>query len=86
MIKLVWVRSTRWKAVREHGHFFGEEHLSLFEIANVAGEALDFGQVVRGEKDGGFRGAIEQAFNELVAYQRIESGEWLVEHDLRVAR
>jgi len=69
------------ETVGEDGHFFRKEQAALFEIADVAGEAFDFGEVVRGEKDGGFGCALDEAFDELVADQWIEAGERLVEDD-----
>jgi len=47
----------------------------------VAGEALDLGQIVRGDEDGGAVRAIEQAFDQLIAHQRVEPRERLVEYD-----
>jgi len=47
----------------------------------VAGKAFDFSEIVRGEEDGGFGGTFEKAFDELIADERIEAAEGLVEND-----
>ncbi len=41
----------------------------------MAGEAFDFGKIVRGDEDGGFGSALEQAFGGLIANERIETAE-----------
>ena len=45
----------------EGGKFFREEQRTLVQITDVAGEVLDFGEIVRGEKDGAVADAVEQA-------------------------
>ncbi len=40
----------------ERGHLFGEEELALMKEADVGGEGFDFGEVVRGDEDGGAGG------------------------------
>ena len=67
----------------ERFELLGELQAALVEIADVAREALDLREVVRGDEDGGVFGAREQAFDQLVADQRVEAGEGLVEHDQR---
>ncbi len=47
----------------------------------MAREAFDFGEVVGGNEDGGFGSAFEQAFDELIAHERIEAAERLIEND-----
>ena len=44
-------------------HLLGEEEITLLQISDVAGETLDFRQVVRGEKEGCFSYAVKQALN-----------------------
>ena len=55
--------------------------MAFFEIAHVAGQALDFGQIVRGEEDGGLSGKLEKTINQFVAHQWIETGKRLVENN-----
>jgi len=47
----------------------------------VRGEGLDFGEIVRGQQDGRFRRAIDDAFDELLADQHVEAAEWFIQHD-----
>src|SRR5450631_3701937 len=66
------------EAIGEGGHLFGEDEAALLEVADVAGEALDFGEIVRREKDGGLADAVDQALNQFVTDERVEAGEGLV--------
>ena len=47
----------------------------------MAGETFDFGEVVRGDEDGSVFGSGEEALDQLVAHQSVESGEGFVEDD-----
>jgi len=38
-------------------------------------KAFDFGEVVGGEEDGGFSGALEKAFDELISNERIKAAK-----------
>lgn len=62
----------------ERGHFLGEKEFAGFEIANMAREAFDFGEVVRRNEYRVFGGALEKTFDELIANERIESAERLI--------
>ncbi len=73
------------EAVGEGGHVVGEEETAAVEVADVAGEGFDLGEVVRGEEDGALGGALKEAFDEFVADERVEAGEGLVEDDERGA-
>src|SRR6202044_3752468 len=68
------------EAVRKRAQLFGKLDAAVFEITDMAGKGLYVGQVVRGDENGGVLAAFQQATNELVASQRIEPGEGLVEH------
>ena len=67
----------------KHRHLFGEQHPPAFEIPHVAGEALNLRQVVRREKNGRLRRALQQALDQLIAHQRVQPGKRLVQHDQR---
>ena len=43
--------------------------------------AFDFGKIVGRDEDRGFGGALEKTFDELIANERIETAERLVEND-----
>jgi hypothetical protein len=72
-------------AIERDGHFaeaIGEHLTSLQRRAGGPApdsrrgwKSFNLGQIVRGEKDGGFRGALDEAFDQLVAHQRIEAAE-----------
>jgi hypothetical protein len=49
----------------------------------MAGETLDLGEVVRGEKEGRLADAVEQPLDQLIAHQRVEAGEGLIQHQQR---
>src|ERR1022692_1384283 len=68
------------KTGTERLEFLGELQPATIQVADVAGEALDLGKVVRRDEDGGVFGAWEEAFDQLVANQRVESRERLVQH------
>jgi hypothetical protein len=69
------------KARSNAGQGFGDQQAPLVHVADVARIRLDFGKVVRREQDGGFGGAVAKALDEIVANQRVESAERLVEND-----
>ena len=52
----------------------------------MAREAFDFGEVVGGEEDGGFGGALEKAFDELIANERIKAAEAQCQTELAALR
>ncbi len=58
-----------------------EVQTALIEIAEMAGETFDLGEIVRRNEDGGTGGAFEKAFNELVANEWVEAAERFVEND-----
>ena len=69
------------EAVGEGDCFLGEGHAAVFEQADVAGEAFDFGEVVGGDEDGRFVGVGKEGFGEFVADEGVEPGEGFVEDD-----
>src|SRR5207302_2084226 len=55
--------------------------LAIFEVADVAGETLDLGQVVRGNENGRFLSSVDESLNQFIAHQRVESGERFVQNN-----
>ena len=55
--------------------------MAVFEEADVAGETFDFGEVVGGDEKGRLVGVGEEAFDEFVADERVETAEGFVEDD-----
>ena len=64
-------------------YVLGEEQAAVAEESHMGGEAFDLGEIVRGKQDGGGLGGggIEQGFDQLIANQRVEPREGLIEND-----
>jgi hypothetical protein len=52
---------------------------SVVQVSDVAREALDLGQIVRGDQNRGLLGALDQSFDQL-SWTRGSGSERLVEH------
>ena len=52
---------------------------AVIHETDVAGKGLDVREIVGGDEDGGFLGAGQNALDEILADQRIEPAEWLIE-------
>src|ERR1022692_306373 len=69
------------KTVRERAQLLRELDAPVFQIRDVASEGLDVRQIVGRDEDRGVLAAFQQTFDELVARQRIEAREGLIQDD-----
>src|SRR5438128_1488712 len=69
------------EARSQRGHLLGKLHPAAIEITDVAGEALDLGEVVRRDENGCLGSAFQNPLDQVLAIHWIEATERLVEHE-----
>jgi hypothetical protein len=62
-------------------HFFRKEPAALLQKPDVARDAFNLSKVMAGEKDGRLWSSIQQAFDQFISHQRIQSGKRFIQHN-----